>query len=696
MKKLFSQTYMAVAVFMVVFLFSSVSALASERTQIAGTTESGLTYDAQDNIAVITGYVGENADVIIPSSINGNVVTGIADGAFLNNGIIKNVTIEADIRTIPDNCFSNSSIVGIALPGKLRSIGSKAFANCISLTTIELPSSLQKIDREVFLNCSNLTAVVIPEGISEIKESTFKNCSSLTQVTLPNTLKTIWSSAFESCIKLNQIIIPDSLTDAKWGAFYGCTGLEKVVLSANLTEIPPSMFQGCTSLKDVKLSDNLTYIGNEAFLDCTSLEKIDIPDSCVMIMPAVFKNCTSLKEITLPAKLDAICGGQGTDGTNQWDSGTFYGCTSLKSIVIPDGCRAIDMTAFKNCTSLTSVYIPASVTSIAENAFDNCYFMIISAPKGSTGLQFAKNNYFRYVELTSNTGQEAFNGEISAGVIDDLKETEKLSILSGDISIVFDEKAVLSIKAQCAGSNVEIQYQLPNGSNIAQNDLKKAIKEVLNIGGKVVDLHLLNSSNANADVLFGKNGGSVMITAPYSAPSGATGVSLFYIDDNGKETEIKGTYNSKDKMVTFTTNHFSYYSIVPLGVKAPVTTPVEPEETTPESTTPGSTESAKPETTEPGATEGESTMSEDTEAIDATEVIESTETIVPESTEEEDTESLPSEDKNSNNQKDGVGIGTVILIAVLAMGIGAAGCWFAFNYYIKTKWSNNDSESKSK
>ena len=50
----------------------------------------------------------------------------------------------------------------------------------------------------------------------------------------------------------------------------------------------------------------------------------------------------------------------------------FRGCTSLKSITIPNSVMSIGSSAFRGCTSLTSITIPNSVTSIESDAFGGC------------------------------------------------------------------------------------------------------------------------------------------------------------------------------------------------------------------------------------------------------------------------------------------------------------------------------------
>lgn len=54
-------------------------------------------------------------------------------------------------------------------------------------------------------------------------------------------------------------------------------------------------------------------------------------------------------------------------GTN-----AFYECSSLVSIVIPEGVERIESYAFSGCTKLTSVTLPNSLTDIRANAFWKC------------------------------------------------------------------------------------------------------------------------------------------------------------------------------------------------------------------------------------------------------------------------------------------------------------------------------------
>ena len=101
-------------------------------------------------------------------------------------------------------------------------------------------------------------------------------------------------------------------------------------------------------------------INEESFYICTSLTSIIIPNSVSRINQKAFKGCTSLTSVT-------IGNGVTTIGTE-----AFFGCSSLTSITIPNNVQTINEEAFNYCTSLTSVTLGNKVETIGDNAFMNC------------------------------------------------------------------------------------------------------------------------------------------------------------------------------------------------------------------------------------------------------------------------------------------------------------------------------------
>ena len=97
----------------------------------SGTTEDGWEYevitseDESTKSITITGYLGEETEVVIPTSIKGIAVTGIGNSeVYLYRGRV----------------FVNSSrLTSITIPKSVTNIGAVAFSGCSSLTSITIP-----------------------------------------------------------------------------------------------------------------------------------------------------------------------------------------------------------------------------------------------------------------------------------------------------------------------------------------------------------------------------------------------------------------------------------------------------------------------------------------------------------------------------------------------------------------------------
>ena len=191
----------------------------------------GIVYTISEDgtYAIVSGYKGTDADVVIAKTYNGVPVTSIGGSAFR----------------------SCSSLTSIVIPDSVTSIGGSAFEYCSSLTSVVIPDNVTSISNYTFYCCTSLTSVVIPDRVTSIASSAFMYCSSLTSVVIPDNVTSISYGAFACCTSLTSVVIPDSVTSIGSGAFNGCSSLNSVVIPDSVTSIDSYAFGSCTSLTDV-------------------------------------------------------------------------------------------------------------------------------------------------------------------------------------------------------------------------------------------------------------------------------------------------------------------------------------------------------------------------------------------------------------------------------------------------------------
>ena len=97
-----------------------------------------------------------------------------------------------------------------------------------------------------------------------------------------------------------------------------------------------------------------------AFEGCTSLRSLVVPESVISIGKCAFYDCSSLSSIVI------------SDSVTSIGERAFWGCSSLSSIVIPNSVTSVGKCAFYDCSSLSSIIIPDSVTSIGDSTFWSC------------------------------------------------------------------------------------------------------------------------------------------------------------------------------------------------------------------------------------------------------------------------------------------------------------------------------------
>ena len=330
--------------------------------QFVDTETLGSKFEIKDG--VLTKYIGNDADLVIPDS-----VTEI-DQSFSATEQFESIFIPKTLIDIPvyfpERYKAKHVKVDKDNPKYYSENGcliDKQTATLIwaySGNTIPKDGSVKKIGSYSFYGRKDLESIEIPDVITEIGADAFSNCRNLVKVSLPNSLINLGGRAFFGCEKLAEMKLPNSITRVASYLFYGCSSLTKIDIPSSITEIDSCAFSGCSCLTNVHIPDSVCYIGDEAFCECSSLLNITIPSTVTQVCSKTFMGCSNLVDIIIPDSVFEIC------------NGAFSNCTSLTNIYIPSSVIEIGEQAFRNCNSLVSVHIPDSVCRIGEGIFRDC------------------------------------------------------------------------------------------------------------------------------------------------------------------------------------------------------------------------------------------------------------------------------------------------------------------------------------
>ena len=188
-----------------------------------------------------------------------------------------------------------------------------------------------------------------------------------TTVTVPDSVTNVAANAFF----YNQVVTEIRFGTLKKGdtltigneAFGSCAVLSKIALPEGLDEIPDSMFFLCKTLEEIVIPSTVKSIGNQAFYGCSKLT--------TLTFSATPEGQTPVELVILDAP----------SGSSNYNKSPFYGCTSLKHVVLPERLTVIGRFAFGGLvsgmygesyvTAIESISLPSTLKEIHEYAFQN-------------------------------------------------------------------------------------------------------------------------------------------------------------------------------------------------------------------------------------------------------------------------------------------------------------------------------------
>ena len=203
------------------------------------------------------------------------------------------------------------------------------------------------IGERAFENCSSVTAIVLSSNIRTIGRRAFYGCTGLTDFTIPSSIQSIGVQVFYKCNNLSTVYYNSTFSPAQDEGFLNTSSIKKVVFNGSY--VPANICYGCSALTDIEILSNVKSIRGYAFANCSNLINVSFDIEALTMNVGddrnQFKNCTSLETIVLP------------EGLTDLHHYTFEGCTNLKNITIPSTLNCLGDRPFWSCNSLKNVYI---------------------------------------------------------------------------------------------------------------------------------------------------------------------------------------------------------------------------------------------------------------------------------------------------------------------------------------------------
>lgn len=377
----------------------------------------------------ITAYYGYEAEVTVPSTIDGYTVVGIQsfhneEGYGNPNIFVRKVVLPETVTYIADGAFYDSDdwsakthfeLREIVLPQSLKTIGKNAFYNNYYLQKIDIPAGVTEIGAGAFAKCQNLSDITIRGENTLLHGGAFGEKSGYSvgafagklrelhhqwlyddsasdffiwqgqlldyrgtskMPVIPDTVKVIGASAFWRS-DITGVTIPSSVKLIGASAFYECASLTSVDIPGSVERIDNNAFCDCTGMTSVKLNKGLKVIGEGGFNDCDGLTSLVLPEGLTTLEERAFYDCENIERFTFPKSLTDMEDSsiytskwyEGlADGTELYCGSVFLGCKGQKypsRLTVRPGTKTVLINDYDGLSGVNELILPDGLESLS-------------------------------------------------------------------------------------------------------------------------------------------------------------------------------------------------------------------------------------------------------------------------------------------------------------------------------------------
>jgi len=264
-----------------------------------------VTLDAMDNMSALHLTIGESRlRYVVSLKISGTINS--YDIMIFNNKMPNLKSLDLGDATIVANSYEYytgysskadeldrysipNQLTNLVLPKNLKVIGAYGLAGKSKIQSLEIPSTVTTVGSYGFQNCSGLTSLDLP-GVTSLGDNSLSGCGALTSLSLRSLCGKTMKNLFGNTSYANSEKLQDYTSTSNYTSYYY---FPKSLKSVSITtgDIVTYAFYNCNVITSARLGSGVKKINSSSFFFCTNLKEIDIPDGITYIGEKAFYNC---------------------------------------------------------------------------------------------------------------------------------------------------------------------------------------------------------------------------------------------------------------------------------------------------------------------------------------------------------------------------------------------------------------------